>query len=154
MRDAPHHQHQHHHHHPTIRSITEKRSAKCRQEMIPGTCCESFLLLFPRFCSGKNLRSAWQLNRWTSEGGNRLLCAQTRVHRSRRSVSLKMMMMMMMMMPVMTGTKYYQTSRRVTMTAYHNRFRYHYTAIVHMYDEIIFCLPEHNTTQHKTCSQL
>jgi hypothetical protein len=67
--------------------------------------------------------------------------------RSRRSVSL----MMMMMMPVMmTDTKYYQTSRRVTMTAYHNRFRYHYTAIVQMYDEIIFCVPEHNTTQHNS----
>ena len=31
------------------------------------------------------------------------------------------------------------------MTAYHNRFRYHYTAIVLMHDEIIFCVPEYNT---------
>jgi hypothetical protein len=64
---------------------------------------------------------------------------------------LVVVVVVVVMMPVMmTGTKYYQTSRTVTMPAYHNRFRYHYTGIVQMYDEIIFCVP--NTTQQLVLS--
>jgi len=155
VREAP-----YHNPHPTTTSITEKRSAKCRHGPIPGICWEFYLLLCPKFCSlansGKRLRTAWQLNMNQVKGVTGCLSsAPTRVRRVgctlRRSVSLLMMMMMMTVM--MTGTKYYQTSRRVTMTAYHNRFRYHYTAIVLMYDEIIYCVPEHNTLFSALTSQ-
>ena len=67
--------------HPTPTSTTEKRSAKCRHGSIPGTCWQFYLPLCPWYCSlvisGKQLWTVWQLNRRTSERGDRLLAMCT-----------------------------------------------------------------------------